>query len=62
MRGMIQATTNTIGPNLVLHLQTCMAVCAGSLADPASECELVLQVQKAQTLQEVAGVETEGGQ
>jgi hypothetical protein len=31
-------------------------------ADPGSECELVLQVQKAQTLQEVAGLETEGSQ
>lgn len=28
---MTQATTNTIRINLVSHLQTCMAVCAGSL-------------------------------
>lgn len=31
MRGMTQATTNTIRMNLVPHLQACMAVCAGSL-------------------------------
>ena len=31
-------------------------------ADPGSECELVLQVQKAQRLKEVARLETEGGQ
>ena len=31
MRGMTQATTHTIRINLVSHLQTCMAVCAGKL-------------------------------